>query len=45
MVNRKFNWSGYCATNDNRNQCCEENCILFSICKIKKPTQNKRLKK
>jgi len=33
---RKLNWSGVCAVNDNRNQCSEENCILFPICKIKK---------
>jgi len=33
---RKLNWSGVCAVSDNRNQCSEENCILFPICKIKK---------
>ena len=33
----KFDWSGVCATSDNRNQCSEKNCILFPICKIKKP--------
>jgi len=35
---KKLNWSGVCAVNDNRNQCSEENCILFPICKIKKKT-------
>ncbi|GBE20501.1 hypothetical protein BMS3Abin17_01242 [archaeon BMS3Abin17] len=28
-------WSNYCATNTNRNQ-CDENCTLFPICLIKK---------
>jgi len=32
----KYNWAVYCATTNNRIQCSEENCILFSICKIKK---------
>ena len=33
--NGKFNWSDYCATNVNRNQCKEESCVLWNICKIK----------
>lgn len=33
----KNNWTNYCATNDNRNQCSDKNCTMFHICKIKKP--------
>ena len=29
-------WTNYCATTDNRNQ-CSENCTVFPICKIKVP--------
>ncbi len=32
----KLNWSSYCATTKNRNQCSEKNCILFPMCVIKK---------
>lgn len=35
----KTNWSNICATSDQRNQCSEKNCILFSGCKIKEPTE------
>lgn len=31
----KHDWTNYCATNNNRNQCLEENCTMFYICKIK----------
>jgi len=31
----KFNWSDYCATEYNRNQCSEDNCILYPKCLIK----------
>jgi len=34
--NNKKDWSGVCATTNNRNQ-CGENCTLFPICKIKIP--------
>ena len=32
----KKDWSGVCATSDNRSQ-CGENCIIFPICLIKIP--------
>jgi len=32
----KNDWSGICATSDNRNQ-CGENCVIFPVCKIKTP--------
>jgi len=31
----KLNWTNYCATNNNRNQCSNENCTMFPICLIK----------
>ncbi len=33
----KKDWSGICATSDNRNQCSDANCVIFPICKIKSP--------
>jgi hypothetical protein len=33
----KNNWSSYCSVSNNRNQCSEKNCIVFDLCKIKKP--------
>ncbi len=30
-----FNWTCYCATNINRNQCSEESCTMYPICLIK----------
>jgi hypothetical protein len=30
-----LNWSTYCATTNNRNQCSKETCTIFPICKIK----------
>ncbi len=35
VYERKKDWSNYCATTNNRNQCSEEGCIIFPICKIK----------
>jgi hypothetical protein len=31
-----LNWSTYCATTNNRNQCSKETCTIFPICKIRK---------
>ena len=31
----KKDWSSYCVTNSNRNQ-CNEGCVIFPICRIKK---------
>jgi len=43
----KFDWTNYCATNLNRNQCCKEYCKYFPICKIKEliAQDNKELPK
>ena len=32
---RILNWSTYCATSNNRNQCSKETCTIFPICKFK----------
>ncbi len=32
----KFDWSNYCCTTENRNQCSEESCSIYKICLIKK---------
>ena len=37
-MNKKTNWTGICATENNRNQCTEE-CTMFPICKIKVPNE------
>ncbi len=37
-LSEKKDWSNYCATTNNRNQ-CGKNCILFPICKIKIPQE------
>ena len=37
-----LNWSTYCATNNNRNQCSEKTCSIFPICKFKKGGRNAR---
>jgi len=34
-ADRILNWSTYCATTNNRNQCSKETCTIFPICKIK----------
>ncbi|MFW6130126.1 MAG: hypothetical protein ACOC56_03005 [Atribacterota bacterium] len=34
-MSEKKDWSNYCATNRNRNQCSEENCTIYPICLIK----------
>ena len=39
---RKLNWSWVCAVSDNRNQCSEENCTVFPICRIKKKKEAKK---
>lgn len=35
----KLDWSNYCATCVNRNQCSEKNCIIYPICLIKDASQ------
>jgi hypothetical protein len=35
-ADRILNWSSYCATTNNRNQCSKETCTIFPICKIRK---------
>jgi hypothetical protein len=30
-----FDWSSYCATTNQRNQCSKETCTIFPICKFK----------
>jgi len=35
----RMNWTGLCATSDNRNQCSNDNCTMFHICRIKIPIQ------
>ena len=34
-------WTSYCATTTNRNQCSKENCTAYSICLIKKLKEKK----
>jgi hypothetical protein len=33
--NHILNWSSYCATTNQRNQCSKETCTIFPICKMK----------
>jgi hypothetical protein len=33
--NHILNWSTYCATTNQRNQCSKETCTIFPICKFK----------
>jgi hypothetical protein len=34
-ADRILNWSTYCATTNQRNQCSKETCTIFPICKFK----------
>ena len=34
-ADRILNWSSYCATTNQRNQCSKETCTIFPICKFK----------
>ncbi len=40
----KLNWSNFCATNESREHCHPDNCLLFPICKIKKLTNHSQQK-
>jgi len=40
-ADRILNWSTYCATSNQRNQCSKETCTIFPICKFKEVQDDK----